>query len=308
MLDCVSGSWAFDLLNKLQISTTMLAEVFPAGSKVGTLLPALAETTGLSTDVAVITPGSHDTASAVAAVPCVDADVCFLSSGTWSLLGCELDRYETGPEAAAANFTNELGVGGKIRFLKNIAGLWLVQECRRHWLSQGDEYDYATLTEMAANSPSFRTLVNPDWEAFQSPGRMPEKIAEFAQRTAQPVPDSPGAFVRCALESLALAYDRTLRMLETITKKHFQTIHIVGGGCKNQLLNQLTANCTARRVVAGPSEATALGNGLVQAMTCGEIDDLSHLRRVVRDGSPELQIIEPNQTVPPDVFDRFHTL
>ena len=183
--------------------------------------------------------------------------------------------------AQAASFTNELGVRGTTRFLKNIPGLWLVQECRRDFARQGQEFDYATLTQLASESPAFRTLVDPAHQSFQTPGDMPRKIAEFARATNQPVPESPGQFVRCALESLALAYRDKLATLESILGRRFDVVHVVGGGGKNSLLCQMTADATERTVVVGPSEATATGNALVQAMATDEIADLQDLRRVV---------------------------
>jgi rhamnulokinase len=296
MVDPRSGDWASDLLEPLGISREILGEIVPAGTRLGTLRPEVAVGTGLSAAVEVIAPGSHDTASAVAAVPAEQGSAwCFLSSGTWSLLGCELDGCLVNAEAQTANFTNEAGIGSSIRFLKNIAGLWLVQECRRAWQQQGQEYTYEQLTELAAASAGGQTLVNPDWAPFQLAGEMPQKIQRFARETGQPVPESPGAIVRCALESLALAYRKTIETMERITGKKFTTIHVVGGGGKNGLLNQLTADYCQCLVIAGPTEATALGNGLVQAMARGQLSGLDELRRVVRESCEDLIRFEPHE-------------
>jgi rhamnulokinase len=282
MIDVRSGQWSKELLEPLGIPTRLLGRISPAGTVVGQLRAAVASTTGLSTGVKVITPGSHDTASAVAAVPATGSQSwAYLSSGTWSLLGAELDSSCTNAKAQAAMFTNEAGVGDKIRFLKNIAGLWLVQECRRAWLKSGEEYTYQRLAELAANEPGGRTLVNPAYPSFQTPGDMPGKIAEYATATGQPVPNTPGQFVRCCLDSLALAYQRTVSLLEGVLDRRVDVLHIVGGGGQNRLRNQLAANMLERPVVVGPLEATAIGNGLVQAMACGELKNLEELRSLI---------------------------
>ncbi len=309
MLDSRTGRWATELLDALKVPTHFLSEVVSAGTGLGCIRDSVARTTGLSNDVLVITPGSHDTASAVAAMPACEGDeVCFLSSGTWSLLGCELPSSLANEAARAANFTNEAGVGGTTRFLKNIAGLWLVQECRRQWEIEGQTWDYPQLTEMASESEAYRTLINPAWGPFQSPGDMPTKMVAFAEQTKQPVPKAPGEFIRCALESLALAYGETIDQMETIVGKKFLTLHIVGGGCKNSLLNQLTADCAKRTVIAGPAEATALGNGLVQAMSMHKLESLSAVRAAVRAGTPDLETYNPTTPVSPDIVSRFRSL
>ncbi len=199
-------------------------------------------------------------------------------------MGLELDRPVISAQSLALNFTNEIGAAGKVRFLKNIAGLWLVQECRRAWALDGSEYSYAQLTEMAATAPAFAAVIHPD--AFLEPGHMPQRIAEYCRRTGQTPPSSPGSTVRIILESLALRYRQVLESLESVSSEHIEVIHIVGGGAKNTLLNRLVAEATGRDVVAGPTEATAAGNILVQAMGAGVVDDLTALRQVVRDSFP----------------------
>jgi rhamnulokinase len=286
MIDCHTGDWARDLLSELGLPNRLLGSISPAGTKVGTLRPKLVEITGLPSGLRVVAPAAHDTASAVAAVPAAEgASWCYLSSGTWSLLGAELTAPCVSPTAQAASFTNELGVGGTIRFLKNIAGLWLVQECRRDYAERGQEFDYAELMRLARDAAAFRTLVDPAHVSFQTPGGMLQKIADFARATGQPAPDSPGEFIRACLESLALAYRDKLTALETILDRRFDVMHIVGGGGKNELLCQMTADACARRVVVGPFEATAMGNTLVQAMAGGQIQNLPALRQVVVDSS-----------------------
>jgi len=294
MIDCHTGDWARDMFGELGLPTGILGPISPPGTNVGMLRPELAEATGLPVNVRVIAPAAHDTASAVAAVPAIDGmSWCFLSSGTWSLLGAEIDQPCVSPAAQAASFTNELGVAGTFRFLKNIPGLWLVQECRRDLARRGEHHDYAELARVAGEAPAFQALVDPAHPSFQTTGDMLRKIADFARATDQPSPESPGAFVRSCLESLALAYREKLEMLESILDRRFDVIHIVGGGGKNELLNQMTADATERRVVVGPYEATAIGNTLVQAMATGHVRDLTALRRIVAD-SFELAVYEPS--------------
>jgi rhamnulokinase len=282
MMDCRTGDWARPMLEELGFATRILGPILPPGTIVGHVRPALAADTGLPTELKVIAPGAHDTASAVAAVPAVEGtNWCYLSSGTWSLLGAELAEPRVSSAAQAAMFTNEKGVCGTTRFLKNIPGLWLVQETRRDLARQGQEFDYAELTRLAGESEPFRTLVDPAGASFQTPGDMLRKIAARARATEQPAPESPGQFVRACLESLALAYRDKLAMLESILDRRFDVLHVVGGGGKNALLCQMTADAIGRRVVVGPYEATASGNALVQALAAGDVGSLSDLRQIV---------------------------
>lgn len=294
MIDVRSGNWSRELLEPLGIPTRLLGPISPAGTVVGQLRGSVATATGLAPTVKVITPGSHDTASAVAAVPATGRQSwAYLSSGTWSLLGAELAASCTHAKAQAAMFTNEAGVGETIRFLKNISGLWLVQECRRAWLREGHEFSYQQLADLAAAEVGGRILVDPAFASFQTPGEMPQKIVEFARRTSQPVPESPGQFVRCCLDSLALAYRRTVNLLEGVLDRRFDVLHIVGGGGQNRLLNQLAADALERPVVVGPLEATAIGNGLVQAMACGELSSLAELRGLIAESDLIVGRYEP---------------
>jgi rhamnulokinase len=301
MIDCHTGDWAREMLAELGLPVRLLGPTTPPGTIVGRLRPKLAEETGLPIGLRVVAPAAHDTASAVAAVPAAeDAEWCYLSSGTWSLLGAELLAPCVSPAAQRASFTNELGIAETIRFLKNIAGLWLVQECRRDLARRGQDFDYPELMRLAREAPAFRTLVDPAHAAFQSPGEMLQKIGDFAHSTGQLAPDSPGQFVRTCLESLALAYRDKLSTMESVLDRRFDVIHIVGGGGKNELLCQMTAEATGRRVVVGPYEATAIGNTLVQAMALGQVRDLSELRRTVA-GSFRPTAIEPAES---DDWDR----
>lgn len=282
MLDPRTGKWAMGLLKELNIPTHMLGDIVRPGATIGAITPAIAEATGAPAALKVIAPATHDTASAIAAVPADPASRwCYLSSGTWSLMGAELSQPCTTAAAREYPFTNEGGVDGTIRFLKNIAGLWLVQETRRHYEKQGITYDYAKLTDMAAAAEPFRTLIDTTHGPFMLPGQMPEKIAAFARKTNQPEPTEAGQVVRCCLESLALTYRDTLEHLEATLATKYDVLHIVGGGGRNKLLNQMTADALGRRVVVGPFEATAAGNVLVQAMGAGDVKDLAHIRRII---------------------------
>jgi len=272
----------------------------------GNLRAELAEFAGLG-DTPVYATASHDTAAAVAAVPATGEEPwCYISSGTWSLMGLELDEPLINERVLEATITNEVGAEGKVRFLKNIAGLWVLQECRRAWALEGNEYDYGTLAEMAAAARPFSAVVHPD--AFLHPGHMPERIADYCRNTGQAVPAAPGEMSRSILEGLALRYRQVLEHLEDLAGRKIAVIHIVGGGSKNTLLNQFVADATRRRVVAGPSEATAAGNILVQAMGAGELNGLKEVRDVVRRSFP-LQTFEPGRSAGWDeAYERFQRL
>ncbi|MGA9350579.1 MAG: rhamnulokinase family protein [Anaerolineae bacterium] len=275
------GDWARPLLEKMGIPTHIFPEIVPPGTVLGELLPSVAEEVGLS-GLPVIAPACHDTGCAVAAVPAEGPDFVYISSGTWSLMGAELPEPVINEQSLTFDFTNEGGVGGTFRFLKNIAGLWLVQECRRTWARQDEEFSYDDLTQMAAQATPLQSVVDPDYAEFLKPGDMPARIRAFCERTGQPVPQSKGAVVRCVLESLALKYRWVLERLEEILARCLEPIHIVGGGTQNWLLNQFAADATGRRVVTGPIEATAAGNVIMQAMALGHIGSLEEGRQVVR--------------------------
>jgi len=276
-----ASTWAKPLLRKLGIPVHILTDIVPPGAVLGPLHPAVAEEAGLGS-VPVIAPACHDTGSAVAAVPAQGANYAYISSGTWSLLGAEVKEPIITSQSLAYNFTNEGGVCGTFRFLKNIMGLWLVQECRRTWAQAGWDYSYDELTAMAMQARPFTAVVDPDDNSFLRPGDMPSRMREFCQRTGQPTPANEGETVRCALESLALKYRATIANLEDITGRRVESINIVGGGARNKLLNQLTANATGLPVIAGPFEATAIGNILMQALARGYIASLEEGREIIR--------------------------
>ncbi len=271
--------WATELVEALGLAKGILPETVEPGTRLGEYHGA-----------PVYAVAGHDTASAVAAVPAQGGDWCYISSGTWSLMGVEVDRPVINAKSLELNFTNELGVGGKVRLLKNIAGLWLLQECRRAWAAEGAVYSYEQLAQMAAEAKPFRAIINPD--AFLEPGEMPAKIAAHCRATGQQPPETHAEFARTILESLGLRYRQVLESLEALLGRRIEVVHIVGGGSRNQVLNQFVADSTGRKVIAGPTEATAIGNILVQAMAAGAIKSLAEAREVVRNSFP-LETIEP---------------
>ena len=304
LLDPHTRTWHEGLIARLGIPRRLLLDPVPPGTVLGPVLPEVAARTGIAANVPVIAPATHDTGAAVAAAP-VEPDAgtwSYLSSGTWSLLGAELDEPHISARSLAEDFTNEGGVGGKIRFLKNIFGLWLVQECRRAWEREGESLDYATLTAEAEASPAFASCINVDDPRLLAPENMPEVIQTLCREASQPVPETRGAIVRCALESLALKYRQTLRAMDETLGRNTERLHIIGGGVQNRLLCQMTADACGLPVVAGPIEATALGNIGVQAMAVGALDSLEAMRRVIAD-SVELERYGPQDTAPWDALD-----
>jgi rhamnulokinase len=256
------------------------------------LLPKIAERTGLH-DTPVFASAGHDTAAAVAAVPAEDDDWCYISSGTWSLMGVELREPIINEQALALNLTNEVGVDNTIRLLKNIAGMWVLQECKRAWALDGNDYSYEQLTAMAETAPAYTGYINPD--LFIEPGDMPRRIERHCRDHGHPVPENVPQMVRAILQSLARRYREVLESIEALTGRHIKVIHIVGGGSRNRLLNQLVADVTGRRVVAGPTEATAIGNVLVQAIGAGVIRNLADGRRIVRESFP-VETFQPSRS------------
>jgi rhamnulokinase len=283
--------WDRELLETAGVEPGLMQEVVAPGTLLGPLTPPVRARTGLDA-VPVIAPGSHDTASAVAATPAEGEDWTFISSGTWSLMGVETAAPITSAAARELNFTNEGGVCGTNRLLKNIMGLWLVQRCRTGF----DElHDYVSLTRRAAEAPRFGSLIDPDDPRFLNPASMPEAIRRYCEETNQKPPQGPGAVVRCALESLALRYRSVLDELQRLHSVPVRRIHVLGGGASNELLCQMTADATGLEVRAGPVEATAIGNALVQAQALGLVGSLPEARELVR-RSFELASYEPGET------------
>jgi rhamnulokinase len=277
--------WAQAVLVCLGLPTRMFPEIVPPGTKVGSY-----------EGIDVIAPATHDTASAVAAVPTDHigrSTWAYLSSGTWSLLGVEVAHAVLSPRALELNFTNEGGVDDTYRLLKNIMGLWLVQECKRAFAQQGREFDYGELARLATEAAPFQSIINPDDPRFLNPPDMPETIQQYCRETSQAVPETEGQIIRCVYESLALKYAQVVDSLEELTGERIEVIHIVGGGSKNAVLNTFTANACNRSVIAGPTEATALGNLLIQARAKGEVGSLAELREISR-ASSDLQAFTPD--------------
>ena len=276
-------TWSKKLLDALKLREDMFAPICASGTKLGPLKKNLATEVGLP-QIEVIASCSHDTGAAVAAVPASGENWAYLSSGTWSLMGVEWPQPIITDQGRALGFTNEIGFGNSVRLLKNIVGLWIVQECRRQWTKEGKKYDFAALEQLAAAAPR-----------FLSPDNMPKKIAEFCQETGQPVPANHAAYMRCIYESLALFYRVVLRRIERLTGKKIGQLHIVGGGSKDATLNQFAANALKIPVIAGPTECTATGNMLVQAIALGHIPSHAAAREIVRN-SFEMKTFTPQNS------------
>ncbi len=312
MLDPRTGDWAHELLRRFELPLELLGPISQPGEVLGALLPDVARQTGLE-GVQVVLPPTHDTAAAVLAVPAQgtpggDPSWCYISSGTWSLMGVESPEPVLSDECLKLNFTNEGGVGRTVRLLKNITGLWLLQECRRVWNRQGRDFSWEDLTRLADQAPPLRCFINPDAPDFVAPESMPEAIRQFCNRTGQEVPSDEGAIVRCAVESLAMKCRQVLSWLERLTGTRVETIHIVGGGTRNTQLCQATADACGRLVLAGPVEATATGNCLMQAIAAGELGSVEEARAVVRSSFP-LETYEPHNTAAWDeAYERFLTV
>jgi rhamnulokinase len=277
-----AGGWAQDLLQRMTLPAGVFPKIVPPAAELGPLLPEVAEEVGLSAQLPVVAVASHDTASAVVAVPAEGENFAYVSSGTWSLVGVETPQPVVTQEAMEANFTNEGGFGGRTRFLKNVMGLWLLQECRRIWAQEGQEYSYEELARLAEEAPASGPLVDPDHPSFLEPGDMPSRIRRFCEATGQQLPEEPGHVARCVFESLALKYRWVVEQAGEIAGQNVEAIHVVGGGSQNSLLCQLTADAIGLPVLAGPVEATALGNVMVQAYSRGHVESLEEIRAVVR--------------------------
>ncbi len=298
LFDPLAGSWALDLVEALGLPAAILPGLVHAGDPLGAIRPQVIADTGLSPETVLTAVGSHDTASAVVGVPARDERFAYISCGTWALVGVELGEPIRGEASQQANFTNERGVDGRIRYLRNVMGLWLLQESVRAWEREGGPVDLAALLTAAAELPPSGILVDVDEPVFMPPGDMPARIAAHCRATDQPVPVSQPALVRCILDNLARAFARGIADARRLSGHDIATIHIVGGGSRNELLCQLTADACGVPVVAGPVEATALGNVLVQARARGLIrGDLATLRSVIRATQP-LRGYEPATHAP----------
>ncbi len=282
MINPHTRDWAYSMIEKFGLPTGMLTKIQPAGTVRGVLLKEIADEIGME-QVPVIAIGSHDTASAVAAVPArEDSSFAYISSGTWSLLGAEITEPLSDVAVMKANYTNEGGINGTTRLLKNIMGLWIIQECKREWDRRADAVDFAGLVKLAEQAPAFKAVIDVDDPRFLAPGDMPARIQQYCRETNQPVPEGRGEISRVIYESLALKYRWAIeRLEEDLLHKKIDVLHIVGGGSKNVMLNRMTACAINRPVIAGPGEGTVIGNLLVQAMALGKIEGLPQLRKVV---------------------------
>ncbi|MDR3062293.1 MAG: rhamnulokinase [Dysgonamonadaceae bacterium] len=276
------------LLKSLDIPSGLFEDIVMPGTIIGTLTDDLSKDTGLG-KVKITAVAGHDTASAIVAVPAENERFAYLSSGTWSLMGIEVQEPIITEETFRMNFTNEGGVEGKTRFLKNITGMWLLEQCRKEWSKAGRDYSYSEVVQLAESAVPFRSLVDGDHPSFANPENMPEAIANYCRATNQPVPCSDAGFVRCIFESLALKYRTVMECLNKVSPFPIEKLHVIGGGSQNKLLNQWTANSIGIPVVTGPAEATAIGNVMMQAKATGMVKNLSEIREIVRNSvSPEI--------------------
>jgi rhamnulokinase len=300
-------AWSPEIMAELGLPPALFPKIVPSGTVLGPVSGSLRDQAALAS-AQVVATCSHDTGAAVAAVPAwAQGNWAYLSSGTWSLLGAELPGPVITDAAREAGFTNEVGLGGTIRFLKNIAGLWILQECRRAWEAAGQAFTYEELTRLAREACPAKAHLSLSDPRFVSAGEMPQKIAAFCRETSQPVPATTGEYVRTILESLALTYAMVLGQLETLIGQKIGMLHIVGGGTHNQLLNQLTADATQRTVLTGPVEATAIGNILIQALALGQIESAAQIRRIVESSFPTKEFI-PGLLLSAEARARFQAL
>ncbi|MBK8946885.1 MAG: rhamnulokinase [Ignavibacteriae bacterium] len=294
LLNAKSRKWENKIFNGLKIPKKNMCEIVFPGTKIGNLHPSICNSTGIK-EIDVIAVGSHDTASAVAAVPNLNNNCIYISSGTWSLIGVESDMPIINEKSFTSNFTNEGGVGGKIRFLQNVMGMWIIQQLKKEWELEGKSFTYEQLNKIAKNAKPFRCFIDVDSHEFLNPPKMSIAINEYCKNTNQIIPKTKGEYIRSVLESLAVKYKTLIEELISITKKEINIINIVGGGSQNELLNQFTSNCTGLKVIAGPVEATALGNIMVQAISQKRIKDISHGRKIIAN-SVDLKEYSPTQT------------
>lgn len=308
LLNPYTKQWNYELMGKVGIPTDIFCEIIQPGNVVGQLSDAICEELGCP-KIPVIAVGSHDTASAVASVPVTeDYSYAYISTGTWALMGVELDAPSITESTYRYNFTNEGGVCGKIRFLKNIMGLWIIQESRRQWEREGKELSFDDLEQAAWGATPFESFIDPDYHDFATPGNMPQKIRNFCERTGQKVPQSEGEVIRCAAQSLAMKCRMVADALEDVQGKKLEAIHMLGGGIKDTMVTSFVANATGKRVVAGPVEATSTGNAAVQFMALGKIKSLQEARTIIRNSFP-IKVYEPQDTeLWNQAFEKFKTI
>ena len=294
LLDVKAKKWDKELMEKAGIPTKIFGEIVMPGEIIGELSDEICEELGCP-KIPVIAVGSHDTASAVASVPVTeDYRYAYISTGTWALMGSEIDEPNVSDTTFGYNFTNEGGVCNKIRFLKNIMGLWIIQESKRQWAREGKNFSFDDLEQAAWAAEPFRSFIDPDCEDFAGPGNMPKRIREFCERTGQYVPQNEGEIIRCIAQSLAFKFRMVADAIEDITKEPLCAVHMVGGGIKDTMVCKFTANATGKRVLAGPVEATSTGNAVVQLMALGKVKDLTEGRKIVKNSFP-IKTYEPEE-------------
>lgn len=304
MYDSRTGQFVSELLNELQLSENQFGRLVNPGDIVGTLSQAVQAATGMG-PVPVVAVAGHDTASAVAAVPAREKAFAYLSSGTWSLMGVELEAPIINDESFSHNFTNEGGVDGTVRFLKNICGMWLLERCRQEWAASGNDHTYRHLIERALGSEAFRSLVNPDDSSFANPSSMISAIDAYCAATGQPVPRNEGEYTRCIFESLALRYRQVMDLIRNLSHVEINVLHIIGGGSRNEMLNRFTANALGIPVEAGPAEATAIGNIMLQARAAGLAGSLAQMRVVIADSFPTVRFEPRDAEIWSEAYDKF---
>lgn len=307
MLNPYTCEWDRQLLETAGMSKSVLTKPVQPGTLIGTLTDTIARETGVG-PVNVVAVAGHDTASAVVAVPASDRHFVYLSSGTWSLMGIEVEKPIITDESYEKNFTNEGGVAGTVRFLKNICGMWILEQCRKEWERAGKNYSYSELTDMAMSAVPFDMLINPDDPMFANPPSMLEALSAYCRNTGQLSPTSDAQIVRCIFESLALRYREVFEMLEKMAPFALSCLHVIGGGSKNRLLNQFTANAIGKKVIAGPSEATAVGNVMLQAMGAGIVGSLKELRQLVRESIEVEEYLPQDEEIWGQAYRKFQTI
>lgn len=307
LLDVNTGDWDMDMIGMMGIPAHIFTGITDACTRVGPVREDVLRELNIPLMEAIAVAG-HDTASAVAAVPASGGDYAYISSGTWSLIGIESDLPIVNETTFSLNFANEGGVTRNKRVLKNIMGMWIIQECRLFWAREGESLSYDEINRLAKESSSFQCFIDPNDDSFFSPGDMPRKVRAYCEKTGQKVPQSKGEIIRCVLESLAMKYRMVAEELELVRDRKLDAIHVVGGGCRNRLLNQLTADCSGKTVLAGPVEATATGNIVCQLVARGEVKDLREARHLVWESFP-VEVYEPENTSAwEDAYHRFRKL
>ena len=296
-----------ELLKAVDIDDSILLPLTLPGTIIGELTDELAKETGVG-KIPVCAVAGHDTASAIAAIPAIDRNFAYLSSGTWSLMGIESETPIIDDESYSLNFTNEGGIDGTTCFLRNITGMWLLEQCRKEWEKDGKSYSYPEIVEMANNTTPLRSIINPEDDCFTNPASMTAAISNYCKEHNQPIPESDGEYIRCIFDSLALCYRHTLEAISKVSPHSIERLHVIGGGSKNALLNQLTANATGIPVYAGPSEATAIGNCMVQAMAAGLVADRHEMRRLISKIVPPQEFMPNDKEVWEEAYNRYKAI